>query len=526
MDLAKMGSEEIENHGALSHGSAVIRRYMLVPEGGRMPPPSELPADIRRKNFGNTYKRLHRGRPSLTLVPGNNAFPIHPVLHRSLTPREAARLQTFPDRYRFAGNRAEQCKLVGNAVPVLLAKAVACSVLKHLKKSEVPVMLRPQTIVYRTIERPHPVRNGFNGVSFFTGAGGLTLGFLNLGFRIIGSFDKKQIVSENLAANFPDMPHWHADVSTMTPTGLRKLIGNEPVDVVFGGSPCQGFSIFGRRRFVHTKNHDPQKDERNELSIDFVRLAAALKPKVILLENVKGIISTPRGNTTYAEHIRTYLKRRGYNAEYRVLNCAGYGVPQARERFILVATAPGLTFVWPEPKYHADPESWQRPFATVGEVLTDLMDHPDDPEFSHMPMAHKPLLVERYKLIPEGGRLPEDGLPDHLKKGYRSDNIRNFSHIYRRLSMGKPATTMVPGHNAFPLHPRLHRALTVREAARIQTFPDYVRFIGTRQQQCMLVGNAVPPLFATVFAQAIQKTLDGAYVSPGYKRDIYDLKTA
>ena len=90
--------------------------------------------------------------------------------------------------------------------------------------------------------------------------------------------------------------------------------------------------------------------------------------------------------------------------------------------------------------------------------------------------------------------------------------------------MDAPATTMVPGHNAFPVHPRLHRTLTVREAARIQTFPDSMRFVGTRQQQCTLVGNAVPPLLATVFAQAISKCLNGVYSDLGYKRDIYDLK--
>ena len=92
--------------------------------------------------------------------------------------------------------------------------------------------------------------------------------------------------------------------------------------------------------------------------------------------------------------------------------------------------------------------------------------------------------------------------------------------------MNAPATTMVPGHNAFPVHPILHRTLTVREAARIQGFPDWMRFVGTRQQQCTLVGNAVPPHLAEVFAVNITKTIKGNYSSPGFKRDIYDLATA
>lgn len=92
--------------------------------------------------------------------------------------------------------------------------------------------------------------------------------------------------------------------------------------------------------------------------------------------------------------------------------------------------------------------------------------------------------------------------------------------------MSLPATTMVPGHNAFPVHPILNRTLTVREAARIQTFPDWMKFIGTRQQQCTLVGNAVPPVLAEIFAANIIKTIKGNYSSEGYKRDVYDLATA
>ena len=89
--------------------------------------------------------------------------------------------------------------------------------------------------------------------------------------------------------------------------------------------------------------------------------------------------------------------------------------------------------------------------------------------------------------------------------------------------MSLPATTMVPGHNAFPVHPVLNRTLTVREAARIQTFPDWMRFEGTRQQQCTLVGNAVPPLLAEIFAAAIVKAIQGNFDDVGYKRDVYDI---
>ncbi len=530
--------DSLPNHSFLRHGEVVVSRYQLIPEGGRMPPPSELPEAIRRKNFGNTYKRLHRKKPSLTMVPGNNAFPVHPTAHRSLSPREAARIQTFPDDYVFFGSRAEQCQLVGNAVPVLLAQQLGHQIKKHIqsharktiasmtgKSGEEEALTAFSETVTATPPRPkRPRPTGPTAVSFFSGAGGLMLGFLNAGCNVVVSYDKKNSVERNLELNFPEITHIRSDASLLSIEEVKSHVKQKPVDIVFGGPPCQGFSIFGRRRFVNTQNHKPEEDERNNLSLKYVDLAIGLEPKVIFLENVKGFVSTQLGNGTYLAEVEKRLRNAGYDVSHKVVNCADYGVPQQRERFILVAWRLGLTFQWPEQKYFSQPKSWQRPYVTVGDVISDLMD-PEScgEESSHMPMNHKELVVERYKLIPEGGRLPENGLPDHLKKGYRSDNVKNYSHVYRRLSMSAPATTMVPGHNAFPVHPVLHRTLTVREAARIQTFPEWVRFVGTRQQQCTLVGNAVPPVLAETLANNIVKTIKGNFSSEGFKRDVYDL---
>ena len=533
MDIVDTEASSLPNHVPLSHGEIVKARYRLIPEGGRLPPPQELPVEIRRRNFGNTYKRLHRGRPSLTLVPGNNAFPVHPTADRSLTPREAARLQGFSDSYVFAGTRAEQCKLVGNAVSVPLAFALARAMKRHLRSSVVTAeristanaTVRPRPSAGSLAVLPRSRGRQLTACSFFTGAGGLLLGFLRTGFAITGSVDRKNVVARNMELNFPDVHHVQRDLHEMDQAEALACFGSSP-DVVCGGPPCQGFSVFGKRRFTRTRGHDPGKDPLNELTLRYIDLAVALSPKVIFMENVKGFLSTPRGETTYLAEVLDRLRDAGYESDYQLVNCADLGVPQLRERVLLVATAPGIKFEWPQAKYFAEPKPWQRPYTTVGDVISDLADpitHGED--FSHLPMAHKELVAERFMLIPEGGRLPEKDLPDRLRKGYRSDNVRNYSHVYKRLSRSSPASTMVPGHNAFPVHPTLPRTLTVREAARIQTFPDWMRFVGTRQQQCMLVGNAVPPLVAEVFAQRIAKAIAGNAQDPGYKADIYELKS-
>jgi DNA (cytosine-5)-methyltransferase 1 len=526
MDIAEVQEHpDLANHSALRHSDRVVARYRLIPEGGRLPPPQELPPEIRRRNFGNTYKRLHRERPSLTLVPGNNAFPVHPTEHRSLTPREGARLQGFPDHYVFAGNRAEQCRLVGNAVPVAVASAIAQSLIAHLS-GETAEAVGQLPLPLRALPRSAPSRGpAFTAVSLFTGAGGLMLGFRRAGFQVLGSYDRKRIVERNAALNFPDVPHHVADLAEISVEQIRTHLGGAVPDVVFGGPPCQGFSVFGPRRFVNTRGHSTDEDPRNQLLFAFADLATGLSPKAIVLENVKGLLSTNRAGIPYVEILRKRLESAGYEFSYRLINCADFGVPQRRERVLGIAARPGFEFAWPEPKFFRDPKAWQRPWTTVGDAVMDLAEGDTyHSEFSHLPMAHKPLVVERYGLIPEGGRLPEADLPQHLRVGYRTQRVRNFSHVYRRLSRTQPAATLVPGHNAFPVHPTLPRTLTVREAARLQTFPDWFKFVGTRQQQCMLVGNAVPPLIADLFAQVIRKGLAGNLLQPGYKADHYELR--
>lgn len=504
-DLVKKG-EEFPNHIALSHSETVIERYKLIPEGGRLPPPSELPVEIRRGNFGNTYKRLHRKQPALTMVPGNNAFPVHPTLHRSLTPREAARIQTFSDEIIFEGDRRNQCILVGNAVPPMLAAAIARSILAHAKAdvSKTPLVTsRPTTIESKKTKSP---RKDIGFVDLFCGAGGITIGLERAGWQPLLGVDINKHASATHRKFFPHIKHMEVDISDKkVRAAIVKSVADHEVGIVAGGPPCQGFSMFGKRRFVNTRGYTPHDDPRNKLVYSFVDIVQKVNPRWFVMENVPGLANLDDG--LFLQSLLNEFKSLGYDqCEARVLNAADYGVPQLRRRLLIIGNRTGHIIPWPKKKFFAEPKDWQDSYRTVGEVISDLAVPKSHEKFTcHVAMNHKPLLVERYKYIPEGGRLNIDALPEHLKVGYRTDAVKNYSHIFKRLHRERPALTMVPGHNAFPIHPWLNRALTVREAARIQTFPDSMEFLGPRQEQCIQVGNAFPPLLAEIIGNNIRK---------------------
>jgi len=526
MDLAQR-DETVPNHIFLNHSEKVIARYKFIKEGGMLPKASELPEEIRRQNFGSTYKRLDRNAPALTIVPGNNALPVHPTLHRSLTPREAARIQSFPDDYIFTGDRRRQCILVGNAVPPLLAKVVAHSVWERilpLKGAMANLRQAREQLAPKTPAVPrraslhltaHIAEDAPGFVDLFSGAGGFKLGFARAGLRPMLCADNNKKVHATHDHNYPNVPFVLGDLGLPeVQEAVVQVAGKQEPFVVVGGPPCQGFSMFGKRRMAEGLGLDPRADPRNRLVFSFVDTVAKLNPRWVVMENVAGFASLDGG--WFVEQVVLELKKIGYcNVEYKILDCADYGVPQRRKRFVLIANRTGHVIPWPKRKFFENPEDWQKPFRTVGEAIGDLADEDSYRRVTcHVPMNHKPLQVERYKRIPEGGKLDIEALPEELRKGYRTDQVKNFSHVFKRLDRNKPATTMVPGHNAFPIHPWLPRSLTVREAARIQTFPDEIEFIGAREDQCIQVGNAFPPLLAELIANNLMRAESGGWV-PG-----------
>lgn len=345
----------------------------------------------------------------------------------------------------------------------------------------------------------------FTAVDLFSGAGGLLLGLKEAGFKTLFSCEINKSACQTHRANFPDIPLFEGDIQDLTYNKIIEFTKGQAVDVVVGGPPCQGFSLFGKRRFVNTRGYNPQEDPRNKLVYEYIRIVKLLRPKYFFMENVKGFLSLDNGE--FVKSVIQEFRKLGYNdIKCAVVCAADYGVPQERYRMFMIGNNMGLPVTYPAPSHFPEESIFLPKYKTVGEAIMDIADlGPEIP--NHVPLNHKPIVAERMSYVEEGGKLNIDKLPEHLAVATRVDSktgkVQNYSHIYKRLHRDRPAWTMVPGHNAFPIHPTLNRTLTVREAARIQSFPDTHTFLGTRQEQCIQVGNAVPPKLAAIFLNKI-----------------------
>lgn len=344
-----------------------------------------------------------------------------------------------------------------------------------------------------------------NAIDLFSGAGGLTIALRESGFDVVLANEINHRFAETHSYNFPEIPMIEQDIKELTIEKIHKHIGDTEVDLVVGGPPCQGFSIFGKRRFVNTQGYKPKTDPRNQLVYEYIRIVKELRPKFFFMENVKGFTNLDKG--LFLEEVKKQFAELGYkDIWWKIVCAADYGVPQERYRMFMIGNRLGIDFEEPE-KTHFPIDSGHYPeYSTVGDAIMDLVGK-ENQIANHVPLAHKPVVAARYGYVKEGCKLNVDDLPPELALATRRDSktgkVANYSHVYKRLSRKLPSTTMVPGHNAFPIHPTLNRTLTAREAARIQSFPDTHIFFGTRQEQCIQVGNAVPPKMAEPFLKKI-----------------------
>jgi len=330
-------------------------------------------------------------------------------------------------------------------------------------------------------------KNAATVYSLFAGAGGFHLGLAKAGFKVLVASDIESVSALTHKRNWPHLPFLLADIRRISAQQLLDLADGIRPDMICGGPPCQGFSTLGDKL---------SSDPRNSLFGAYARLVRDLNPRCILIENVKALVTMYQGQ--YRDYILRTFRDLGYRMHSAVLNTADYGVPQIRHRVVFFGTKLSSKFEFPMPTHGEGPR--MQPYETVGDWIMDLARRRNGIP-NHIVLEHSDRVVARYKLIPEGGRLPP---PDALPKEIRR---KNFGNTYKRLHRRRPSLTLVPGNNAFAIHPTQHRSLTPREAARLQTFPDSFVFEGDRRKQCILVGNAVPPLFAEALGKSIRRHL-------------------
>lgn len=385
-----------------------------------------------------------------------------------------------------------------------------------------------------------------NTIDLFCGAGGITEGFRQAGFECLFANDFNPAAIETFRLNHPGVEANCSPIENLDPDQIRNQLGVRRGDLgcLVGGPPCQGFSIYAPDRWLH--------DPRNALFRHYLRFVDAFAPKTLVIENVPGMLSLDDGKV--AEAIVEELTTRGYHVEVKILLAAHFGVPQNRWRLIFLASQQqGLGY--PIPTFAAECranfrgssthlqrqtplEAWSLKDArTIKDAISDLpsllsgaggpeQPYPSFPSaklseyaremrqssssvFNHVANRLAPINLKRLEFIKPGGAwtdIPHELLPSGMKKAKRGDHTKR----YGRLRWEDRATTMLTKcdpHWGAVFHPDQPRTFTVREAARIQSFPDRYRFLGSRVAQYEQVGNAVPVLLAKALAEEIGRFL-------------------
>ena len=363
----------------------------------------------------------------------------------------------------------------------------------------------------------------FKVVDLFAGVGGLSYGFAkNSKFEIVAANEILAPMAAAYRLNHPNVRMYEGDIKDFGRSSIRRdlgiLVGE--VDLVVGGPPCQAYSTVGKRLL---------DDPRGQLFQEYFRVLGELKPKAFIFENVKGLISMSGGDLlpTIIEKFESL----GYAVEWKLLNAADYGVPQTRERVIIVGSLGG-DFSFPK-QTHGDPEdqSFRKknlsPWLTLGDAIGDLpfissgeesFEYSSSPQndFQKLMRINSPKNVRDHNaplhnstLLRMIQALPEGGSPADIPKSLRPKS--GFPNTYSRLWWGRPSTTVTRNlgtpSSSRCVHPYADRGLTTREGARIQCFPDSYLFHGSRTDKNLQIGNAVPTFLSKVLSKQMQNLL-------------------
>jgi DNA (cytosine-5)-methyltransferase 1 len=368
-------------------------------------------------------------------------------------------------------------------------------------------------------------------LDLFCGAGGMSLGFAMAGYRIGLGVEKEDLPFQTHSLNFGGKCH-QGDIRDITnPKSFVQDYGLDRVDVVIGGPPCQGFSRVGRGK-IRSLRRDPAyiHDPRNQFYTEFVRFIESIKPSHFVMENVPDLQLYLDGDKPLLQKAIRAFEDIGYVADWRVLEAHHYGVPQTRKRLFIVGVPKGQKVPWPTKTHERKP-------VTVWQAISDLPVIPHGHRKDEMPYQPRRGLSRYQRLMRQGSNgvlynhqtrwhneqdlgafawLQEGGkyvdLPDEYKR-YRDDI---FKDKYWKLYRGRPSWT-IEAHIGKDSYRHIYpsrdgeayppRTISVREAARLQSFPDHFRFCGPFTRQFMQVGNAVPPLLSKAVAEVLRPSV-------------------
>lgn len=347
------------------------------------------------------------------------------------------------------------------------------------------------------------------GVDVFSGAGGMSLGAADCGIDVHFAIENDPSAARTYAANHINTKVLNRDIRSISAQDLPLHRKKQQV-IMFGGPPCQGFSTSNQK----TRGLD---NEKNWLFKEYLRLAKEISPDWIVFENVRGLIETESGY--FLDQVITGFEKLGYSTNQFLLNSVEFGVPQKRNRLFIIASLHGISV--------SEPTKITTTPITVKQAIQDLpdLDNGDIQNIckycsvkpsNYSKQLRKNLkectnnivtknaehIIERYSYIPQGGNWQD--IPKHLMETY-SDVSRCHTGIYRRLKEDEPSIVIGNYRKNMLIHPWKNRGLSVREAARIQSFPDEFVFYGSIGFQQQQVGNAVPPLLARAVFKAIKE---------------------
>ena len=347
-------------------------------------------------------------------------------------------------------------------------------------------------------------KNNPKVISLFSGCGGLDLGFHLEGYDTVWANDFSEWACQSFAKYFGNVIVY-GDITKINPYNDKQI---PDCDLVLGGFPCQDFSVIWKQPGLNGK--------RGGLFRPFVEFVDAKKPKAFVAENVKGLLTANKKKA-----IEVIIKdfeeiAPGYVVKPHLYNFADYGVPQFRERLLIVGIRKDTGFKFVHPKPTHGPNAGQ-PYVTVGEALADV----ENVKFNNEMLTCKDKTRKMLEMIPEGGNftdIPQDS-PLYVKG--------MISHVYRRINRNEPSKTIIAagGGGTWGYHYPEPRPLTNRERARIQSFPDDFEFAGNITEVRRQIGNAVPPQGVRLLARRLRPLFTGEYTRIDLEKEYEELKT-